>query len=302
MKPVSIFRSKLVESWPWLLAGQTAVLAGLSSNVLWDTLTVWREGSAGRLNWMYLLILLAFVASIGLLYRVRNAFFRPRTRFLKDVQSVEARKYLVVFLSHLNTIRAGYHYEAGVPSWFEPSSHGDFIKDTKALENKKGEDLLWNWQMPLTAIHRHRGKLEKVVLICSDSKTSIGGVHHFVRFCRRYEGLRHIEFLVYCRTSSPRLLPVPEKNLGTKEGFDFDSFEQLSGAVWGIIAELKKDGARESEIMIDFTGGKKVTSIVAASATFNRRIIAQYVNTRDMRVTGYDVILSASVSDEKDNW
>ncbi len=43
--------------------------------------------------------------------------------------------------------------------------------------------------------------------------------------------------------------------------------------------------------MIDFTGGQKVTSVVAASLTFNRRIKAQYVQTNPpWQVVSYDVI------------
>jgi hypothetical protein len=38
---------------------------------------------------------------------------------------------------------------------------------------------------------------------------------------------------------------------------------------------------QEDEIMIDFTGGQKVTSVVAAYISANSKVKAQYVQTND---------------------
>ena len=47
---------------------------------------------------------------------------------------------------------------------------------------------------------------------------------------------------------------------------------------------------RDTGIMVDFTGGPKVASVVAATVTFNRDIRAEYVSTREPHpVRGYDL-------------
>lgn len=155
----------------------------------------------------------------------------------------------------------------------------------------------WNWEMPLRAIHHHSDKLLKVILICSNAATSMGAVHQFVSICKRYEKLKNIQFHVYCRQRS-QLIEAPESALAKEEGLNFDSFDQLSDAVWHVLKRLRRGKAKEKEIAIDFTGGLKVTSVVAAATTFNRQINAQYVHTASCQVVGYDVIMAFSEKKE----
>ena len=48
-----------------------------------------------------------------------------------------------------------------------------------------------------------------------------------------------------------------------------------------LLQEFKKKKYYDEDIVIDFTGGQKMTSIVAISMTVNRKINAQYVQTND---------------------
>ena len=60
-------------------------------------------------------------------------------------------------------------------------------------------------------------------------------------------------------------------------------------------SKMRRKGIPESEIMVDFTGGQKPSSVVAAAVTFNRRVKAQYVQTnRPWNVVSYDLILGTS--------
>lgn len=77
-------------------------------------------------------------------------------------------------------------------------------------------------------------------------------------------------------------------------GWDFERFDDLSRAVLHLLRVFKRQRVRDDQIMIDFTGGQKVTSVVAASVTFNRTIKAQYVQTNEpYAVISYDILMES---------
>jgi hypothetical protein len=198
----------------------------------------------------------------------------------------------------LNPVPNHEEYTDGIPNWLSLSKENDFDEDFAAMESlKSNEGRRWKWQPPLLAIHHHCNQLKQVILICSNANTSSGFVHHFKNICRRYGKLKNVEFQVY-RRMAPHLSDVPSGGMPVNDGVRFDSFEQLSSAVWYIIRHLKRRNVKESDIVIDFTGGNKVVSAVAAATTFNRRIHAQYVNTETMQVTGYDMLFSSTGVDK----
>lgn len=290
---------KLKEFSPWFMAGMAAWLSGIAANAMWDTIHVWRRTWPGRFDlWNFSCIALFFVM-VGTLFWRREVFFRPRTRFLKDILKVPPRKHLILFLSHLNPPYE--QYEKGVPAWLLPLSdppdlNADFGKMVKL---KDSQQKFWNWEMPLRAIFHHREKLANVILICSNAETSMGAVHQFISICKRYEKLKEVEYYVFCK-GHLKLIEAPGSAISKDEGLNFDSFEQLSEAVWHALGKLRKWKAREKEITIDFTGGLKPTSVVAAATTFNRKINAQYVHTKSYQVIGYDVIFASSGKNEQD--
>jgi hypothetical protein len=70
------------------------------------------------------------------------------------------------------------------------------------------------------------------------------------------------------------------------------------GVLW-LFDYLKNQGLKEKDIIVDFTGGQKVTSVVAVSVTFNRKITSQYVQTGDpWGVIGYDVVVESGFRPE----
>ena len=85
---------------------------------------------------------------------------------------------------------------------------------------------------------------------------------------------------------------MPSNELANRplEGWDFEAFDDLSRALLHRLRMFKRMEVNEKEIMIDFTGGQKVTSVVAAMVTINRRVKTQYVQTnRPWNVAGYDI-------------
>jgi sigma54-dependent transcription regulator len=80
-------------------------------------------------------------------------------------------------------------------------------------------------------------------------------------------------------------------------GFNFEHFDELSDALAYLLREFRRGKIGkipDSDIMIDFTGGTKVASVVAAAITFNRSIKAQYVQTNDpWKAISYDILLAS---------
>jgi hypothetical protein len=289
---------KFKEFIPWLMAGIAGFLAGIAANAMWDTINVWRSGSWGRFDAWNSVCIALFFFFVWIVFMQRDVFFRPRTRFLKDTQKVHPRKHLILFLSHLNPQHGPY--EQGIPDWLAPlSDPPDLDADFEKMLEAKRLHNLWNWEMPLRALHHHREKLESAILICSNSATSMGAVHQFLSICKRYERLKNVQYFIYCGKQA-KLIPATEHALSSNRGLNFDSFEQLSEAVWRALRNLKGMNAKENEMTIDFTGGMKVTSVVAVATTFNRKINAQYVHTGSCEVVGYDVIFDASWKKERE--
>ncbi|MBW1992577.1 MAG: hypothetical protein JRI59_10825 [Deltaproteobacteria bacterium] len=81
-------------------------------------------------------------------------------------------------------------------------------------------------------------------------------------------------------------------NVSAYQGWDFESFDELSHALWFLLRKSPFKNFSAAEVMIDITGGQKPTSVVAAAITFNRPIKAQYVQTNyPWDVISYDVEL-----------
>lgn len=78
-------------------------------------------------------------------------------------------------------------------------------------------------------------------------------------------------------------------------GWDFERFDDLSKAILELFKIFRRQRVPDEQVMIDFTGGQKVTSVVAAAVTFNRRSKAQYVQTnKPWNVVSYDVMMASS--------
>ncbi len=284
------FYLKLQELFPWITAALVALSAGWAGDAVQDTVNVWFSGTMGVLSLSRCLYISIFLGSVILLFRQRDAFFRPRTRYLRN-ETPEKRRHLILFLSNLNTDKGKFNN--GVPDGLTLSNglNAD-IKRMEVLKDKKPR-LYWSWEMPLRGLRHHFGVLQSLTIICS--QRSIGQVHWFLNICKRYDPLKDITYFLLVK-SPTELISSPFGALDSARGWDFESFDELSDAMWTLTRKLKKQhGIEESEIMIDFTGGQKVTSVVAAAITFNRKIKGQYVQTNpEWEVLGYDAMLATS--------
>lgn len=288
------FVSKARELLPWAIGALVVLSSNLAASGFLETFEVWASGERGIICYSRIAYIASFFIALCLLYWQRRAFLPPRTRLLAN-EPAEHRKHLVLFLSNLPDHLA---QSAGIPDGLMLSN--DLEQDLLMIEEHKRRKPLdpiarWSWEMPLRAIREHLGVLESVTLICS--RESLPQAPLFLSICGRYRQLEQINFDLLAQDRSRPVLrsgrDLPA--LDSCEGWDFESFDQLSRALWTLLKKFRKRKYPDDEIMIDFTGGQKVTSIVAATMTFNRQIKAQYVQTNDpWRVLSYDVVYATT--------
>ncbi len=281
---------KTREYFPWVLAAITVLTANWASEGFSSIFKALFGVGDNSFSWLYLLYITSFVIMVTVLFRKRNALFGPRTRYLTN-QKAEKRKHLVLFLSNLPK---ELEKSNGIPK--ELALSDDLDKDIILIERRKQADppMRWSWEMPLRAIRHHFHILETVTLICSEQ--SFLQCKLFLDICYRYKKVKDLTFyLLVQKDNSTELIDPLLTSIKAYEGFDFASFDELSGALLHLLRDFQTRKYSEHDIMIDFTGGQKVTSVVAASVTFNRRIKAEYVQTnRPWNVLSYDVMLASS--------
>jgi hypothetical protein len=125
------------------------------------------------------------------------------------------------------------------------------------------------WEMPIKAIEFHSPE----VLYILTSKGA-NGTHNLVPLFKDV-----IERLF------PSLKAIELKH----GGIEFEDIKEVFDSIEGLYEEVKKNGFREDDIIVDITGGQKTNSVAGAIATLALGRKFQYVSTRDKRVLSYDV-------------
>ena len=281
-KRIKLIWLKFCELLPWIVAACTVLSANWAADAFMGTFSVWSSGTIGSFSLTRTIYIVLFTFFAICFYYQRHAFFKPRTRYLKD-EPVEQRKHIVLFLSPLKSETKHYN---GVPIGLELSY--TLNNDICLMEQHKESNPYWPWEMPLRAIREHLPMLKTVTIICSDK--SIIEVNQFLDICKKYAEFSDCSYYLLI-PGQRQLISAQTVVACYKLGWDFESFNELSDAMWLLCKNFRKQGYAEKDIMIDFTGGQKVTSVVAAAITFNRKIKAQYVQTSDpWKVLSFDVI------------
>ncbi len=292
---MTAFRAKWATAQPWLAAACVVLTANWAAAELKDHIDRVTQGKdvEPRGMLMVLLYLALFAVTVYWLYRLRKVLFHPRTRLLKN-EAPSPREHLILFLSDLDVSRG--RYNGGVPEGVVLT--GDLQNDLNALvEHKKRGTTFWRWEMPLRAIKPHLATLKVLTVLCSPE--SVRQVHWFGQiltgtYARELAG---VAVEVFLNEQPPRAISCPACE-SVAGGWKFEAFDALSEALLSLLSHLKNQGVRDEQIMIDFTGGQKVTSVVAASATFNRAIKSQYVQTNPpFDAVSYDILLTHSLTE-----
>lgn len=218
-----------------------------------------------------------FVLSSLWLYAQRREFAGARTISQTDATP---HRSLVLLVSASNLALA-----SGDPP--SPMTVSDGVRKVTL----KGESLIddidalsilnprWNWQQILRAVAPHPPRLKRVRLMGSP-----GGEGSFAQLDRCAAILRRY-------LPDVAIVPIPS-------AVSFDDLDALVGAIRAVILEETAHSMKEHQILIDVTGGKKMTSVAGAVATLNGYVKIQYVDTEPplFKVSVYDVVYDSPVS------
>ncbi|OWK41132.1 hypothetical protein [Fimbriiglobus ruber] len=255
----------------------------------------WTTGIAGAL----VLAMSAVAVLVG------RDLFRPHNIALGPRRNPHPHPHVVLFLSNLNTAHG--RFDAGVPDGLSLS--GDLDADLRELVRRKnpkdlrhGEAAVrWPWEMSLRGLFQHRGALRSVTLVCS--RESLVQAHWFARLLTdRYAAAfphllnpDHVRLLVRAGRSVA-LSACPTTGEGCAGdpavmAWDFEDYDELYGGLVAMMDQFAREGTRDTDVMVDVTGGQKPNSVVGALLTVNRRAKFQYVQTNTPNeVIAYDLM------------
>lgn len=286
----------------WIFAVLFVLLCGWAADAVKDTVEeLWR---AQRFYWRLLIVVVFAVITLRL-YRLKTRFFDLQLEEMVPDEHPYKRKVVICFLSTAQSERCAKLAEDGTRLLFRnqsvPLDAGMFNRFSEL--RKQDPACTWPWEVLFRMIHYHRDALQRVILVCSQ-QTIVDAQLFGQIFCRfvanaQWPERPQLEVLIPRRGSFATV--GTDYTFRPEDGFDFhDDFARISQAIQHEIGALEQEGYRKSEIAIDFTGGTKVTSIVAAGLTFNNSIQAQHVRYRngDLQVVGYDMVYSNRTANE----
>ncbi len=208
------------------------------------------------------------------------------TRVLVQSPSFEQRQVVIALLSPCTGLRRSEegHWEAEKDGKVA-SLRG---KDLADLVGKTPDLPWWSWQQTLRAAYYHRTRLKRLVLVGSAGAKGSGTKKQLDLAKAFLTTWFPGKVMVYGEPTAP------DGDYDTRWQADFEDLEGLERLLRNILRELHRDtaGFTDADIVIDCTGGFKVTSIAAAMVTLDRpQLMFQYVGTGEHagQVIGFDV-------------
>jgi hypothetical protein len=254
-------------------------------------------------------LVLAFVVFLWGKRRARELFV-PGTRDMENDLHPPRRKVLIVFLSwlkhekHLGPAQLSYPSDAdqaaadGSTAFAWTHDLGRDLATLGRIKTKFPDLPPWSWEQTLRGLHYQAAgnrKFCRLVVVASDR--SLPQLPEFVAHVTRYFPDWSIVLQTLVRRNDTYDL-VDVRTVGNSDslagaGVPFEDFDEQATALRQALAQLRREGYRDRDVMIDITGGQKPTSAVAAAVTFNTDIRIQYVQTNPpWQVLGYDLIAS----------
>ena len=220
-----------------------------------------------------------------LIRRARRAATEDVTVSAQEVHVPKCRA-VILFLSY----RRG---KTPVTDWLEDSRfRGGIVNPeiSKIMDPGTHE----SWRMPVEGMAIHYPNIERVIVFTSSDyvkdpvKKEIdeGSYRQYPQFKQLVEKLfegtgREVKVTDLCRFFK-----------GRKEfenGVDFEDARILVGALVAVYRKLHEEKYQNKEIMVDVTGGPKVTTVAGAAIVLGKDQVFQYISTRDHTPRAFDV-------------
>ena len=287
-------RNILYDAKPWIALSTTALSTPLASSAIqkiFEKLIFGIDTLKQNEMWPNVLYIALFFISIKWLYSLRSHLFKARTQGMQNVVNPELREHLILFLSNIPEAHLSKYTKQLIPNGLSLVNKGLQSLDDDLQAIKAGNSR-WSWEMTLRAIRYHIGKIDSptlktITVICSPE--SIEQFPQFRGIVENYLIKTQIELKLLAKKDESYCWDNCNDSSAKLCGYDFEDFDELTTALYWCIKQHMKKKIKEKDIMIDFTGGMKVTSVVAATLTFNSNIKAQYISTITSQVKGYDV-------------
>ncbi|MCX7836124.1 MAG: hypothetical protein N2450_08680 [bacterium] len=217
-----------------------------------------------KLTIMWIICLVVVIIWIGLYIKVKQK--QPPLKVLKELS--DKNQILILLLSILNKFSKDIQPQIEQFLDSNQATYDDFISFVKSL--LPNDNIHYNWEMPIRAIHAHIPVLQKVYVLTSHESS-----------------LQYQNFLKICNS----LFPNIEFEEVIKGGVDFDDLENCFSEIDKIIKRYRR-GQRHKTVIVDVTGGKVPTSIAAALSTLSYGQKFQYIDTEEKIAHQFDVVLS----------
>ena len=256
-----------------VLVSGSWIADGIKGEVLfadWSSLCDWFNLFRNPLYGLLGACVLFSLASYGL-YLFRHAF-APVQSLSKHL--CDPHKSLILFVS---TPSPGTKLACSGKEWTlsfadekKITFGSDLCTDIAALD--KLVDYRWNWQQLMRAIRPHKNSICLLHLVGSEGQ---GGSFSHLHTCKDW---------------LKGYLPDIEITTNEEPGIDFQDFNAIIHHIHATIAGQKERPLqlRDSDMVIDVTGGTSMASVAAAASTLNSRVTFQYVQDHK-DVYAYDV-------------
>ena len=298
MKQINSFLQNLAQRHPFWVGFTAFVLGNVACNLLSSLIYEFPasrpddyRGRLGYLLWFFLSIV-TLIASGWIGTSLLTFLVYP----LSTHQAAKPRKVLVCFLSR-STLQPIYERD---PACVVELS-GQLKDDLKILaesQNPKSSKCTgdatkpWSWAQVLRMLAFQNGggshttsKLDLAVFVCSPE--SLPQSPSLIEHIRRYPEFQNIETFRYLKNANDPHEMVDEHHTAwnaATNGWDFNSYQELEECLRSLFALIKIRGYGDLDIVIDITGGTKITSIAATTVSIGTPIVVQYVSTNP-RVT-----------------
>ena len=284
-KRIEWVKGKLDSVLPWFVGSGVALTSQWAAPAIQDLIEK-RENI--KYDYFYIIVFALFLVWFA---KITRQHFKARTKELRVVNNPTHCSHLILFLSTSRVLEGLTLQENGLETL---ESDLENIRKFKEEQKKQGKPpLFWSWEMPLRAIfyhikNAHNPILQQIIIVCS--KESLLQYPDFKKILDKYLKNSDINIKLLLKTDTQETRLDSYNNNTGLNGINFENFDDLSKHLHNVIDKLVKQGVKREQIMIDFTSGQKVTSVVAATLTFNSNIKAQYISTQTLDVKGYDIV------------
>jgi len=143
-------------------------------------------------------------------------------------------------------------------------------------EKSDRERFLGSWRMTIEAIAYHMDRLRTVIVIPSaDSRVREDG------------SFRNIDLF---KETINKLLPDGcSINIDVRDPVDYEDADALVVRLQKVYTDLYQEGFNDRDMIVDITGGQKVTTVAGAVISIIEGRRFQYVSTHDYKVRTYDI-------------